>query len=176
MQVITTLSVSSTQGVFFLQDLQDNQKIEFFRERELYGLRALSNKLTSSDVICITLTEQDTICDVIDYCSEILKVLPNTKVREILLNDTLVNGKAEKIEYYINELIDLLGMSNLPIIRVTKFKEEHSKLLSSSMVCNICKYLEEVFNLRIISKKSFKKLDLSTLRCRTSNKRKISKN
>ncbi len=176
MQIITTLSVGSTQGDFFLQDLHDNYGTDFFREKELQNPRILANKLIQSDAICITLTEEDNICDVIDYCIMLLKVLPNTKVKEILLNDTLIYNKAEKMEVYVTELLDLLELSNLSIQRTSSFKERSSSLLSELMVKNLNFYLKQTLTLRSISKKSFERMESLESKNKSFYKRKIRNN
>lgn len=177
MHTITMMSVGSTQGEFFLQDFKNRQDNNFFREKEILNKRMLSNKLLHSDILCFTLKVDDTICDVVDYCSMILKVLPNTSISEILLNDSLVNDHSGKIDCYISEVMDLLTTSGLPINKTSCIRSQsaESVIVNYKTIKNIEAYLSEIFSFRILSK-SFLKSNLFSNKNRVSNNRKLSRN
>ncbi len=176
MQIITMLSVGSTQGEFFLQDFIEPYNKVFFREEEVYNPRALSNKLLTSDMLCFTLTSHDSICEVVDFCGMILKLLPNTKVKEILINDSLINGKAEKLEYYVTEVTELLGMSGLNVCRMSKpLNYDGNTDLDSDIMNNIKDYLKDIFSVRDMINPFPTKMSFS-LRNKSVQSKKISYN
>ncbi len=169
------LSVGSTQGDFFLQDFLRSKETTFYREEEIVVPRVLNNKLLHTSVVCITLTSKDNICDVIDFCSMILKLLPNTAVQEVLINDSLIQGKADNMDYYINEVNELLSMSGLPVFCTSKFNQcEESNYLNREIVGNVTDYLDYIFSMREIYQSPFRKSSFLT-RSKTSS-RKISFN
>lgn len=173
MQIITTLSVGSFQGSYCLRDLHKNNRTNFFREKEISRPRNLGNLLLKTDVVCITLAIDDNICDVIDYCGLLLKILPNTCVKEVLLNDSLVIGKADKMEVYINELIDLLELSGLPVQRVSNFDVKYSNILDGVTVGKLIQVLDDVFEYRALAHKIFNKKGAFGVKNKALIKRKL---